>query len=210
MIDLKISMFQSKFFLKYFKKKKNCTILCKFIFSLGPTAHQWWISFLVHSCLCKCLHSPHQPQSQFLCHQHRSSPAPPRGNWRHHQWPPIHHCRLSVTKKKNPTQPHQPPPPISNNNILYLLTWTTNKVFFFFFFFYEVPYCIWGQKKGYISNETKCLKFQHATRCFLKTHIHSKSRSKEHVSAEEKRKKKKKKNITNDEVHSIFLSLGLN
>ena len=64
-----------------------------------------------------------------------------------------------------------------------------------------------GKKK---KQNAKCLKFQHATRCFLKTHIHSKSRSKEHVSAEEKRKKKKKKNITNDEVHSIFLSLGLN
>ena len=82
---------------------------------------------LVNASVCS-LHSPHQPQSQFLYHQHQSSPAPPRGDCRHRQWPPIHHRRSSVTKKKkkngkNSTHPHQPPPPINNNNnILYLLT----------------------------------------------------------------------------------------
>ena len=104
---------------------------------------------LVNASVCS-LHSPHQPQSQFLYHQHQSLPAPPRGDCGHCQWPVATHPPPQVIsyqkkkKRKNSTHPHQPPPPTNNNNnnILYLLTWTTNKVFYLFISFYEVPCCI--------------------------------------------------------------------
>ena len=120
-----MSMFQSKFYLKY---EKNWTILCKFK-SFGKNSYKYMVHnfcsdgtflasvqlpindesliscTLVNASVCS-LHSPHQPQSQFLYHQHQSSPAPPRGDCRHRQWPPIHHRRSSVTKKKKERTQH--------------------------------------------------------------------------------------------------------